>query len=315
MPCNGEGFVDPCQEMLGKGHAIDTFSGCNDVRADVTLKAESFHTIFDQSFGTILPEQSSFLTLPGDHNSFIGAVAGAQSFCTVVPEEASFHTVPAADSFLDARESFHTQPSGASSFLDMSGILDLAELRGRETSLSDRAFRREGRTQTLPLSFNSKRDLGGSLTWKDDGKAGREPPAGAVEQRCPVSDVARPLVQRASGPQLQLRSTTAAGRQTAAQQPRHGLGPRLPLSCFHRNLEPLDEELSVLGARLPQATQQVPAATSPAWSQTPLANIQVAPHARGRSAQQLAGQRTSKEAPKAIGWWVTHSESRWAAPA
>merc|ERR1740138_97312 len=93
MPCSGEEQITACDQSIVTEPAVDSFAEYRHPRAE-----ESFHTMLNWSYATVLPETQSFATLPGGH----------LSFATVLPEghAASFHTEPPCSaSFLDRLDS------------------------------------------------------------------------------------------------------------------------------------------------------------------------------------------------------------------
>lgn len=93
MPCSGEEQIIACDQSVLTDPAVESFAGYKDPRVE-----ESFHTLLDWSYDTILPDTRSFATVPG----------GYQSFATIVPEEyaTSFHTEPPCNaSFFDRLDS------------------------------------------------------------------------------------------------------------------------------------------------------------------------------------------------------------------
>jgi len=81
MPCSGEERIPACDQSVLTDPAVESFAEYRDPR----VEEQSFHTLLDWSYATIVPEAQSFATLPGGH----------LSFATILPEEhASFFTEP-----------------------------------------------------------------------------------------------------------------------------------------------------------------------------------------------------------------------------
>merc|ERR1740121_1341377 len=96
MPCSGEEQILACDQSVVTEPAVESiaeYSYPRDPRVE-----ESFHTMLNWSYATVLPEMQSFATLPRGH----------LSFATILPEEhaASFHTEPPCNaSFFDRLDS------------------------------------------------------------------------------------------------------------------------------------------------------------------------------------------------------------------